>query len=379
MTATELNSLYTMLDKIKEQARYIADLPDDDFNDLVVNARDFSLARGRHPLPHSTAMSSSSQHTIITVPDDCSEEEDEACCRDGQPLGASVPPLLLNTSPMQKGSGAAMTDDDSGLPSSTMTGRRNSYSDDTDTSDMEGKGVFDYIPTTRVKREAVSIHHTYNPHYDEEIAVESDKSSVESPRSDTSSTREYDVTPLDSEDLAAGVGGGATEMTTYSLESHGYNDEDSDDNIHRRLYGRSVGSSTSSGAWESIERPRASSTSSINFSRSQPLLSQGQTISSLRSTNASALGRSVDDGVHFPSLSRYSSDSRYSPESRYSPDSIGALPRPPFSPDEDLLRKVGNSVSQLVSTSYNLSQPSCGDGLTDGKKKKKKKKDGKGW
>ena len=375
------------MEKIKEKARYIADLPEDEFNELVVNARDFSLARGRPPSSLSFAMSTSGQHVIDIHSDD--EEEGRVS------HSVRVPQLNLYANALpREGNATGMTDDDSGLPSSTKSGCQTSLSSE-DTAEMEEKGAVHCIKPfvnpdlkreqkkegeeedreNKVQRlrvsESVVVTPTYNPQYDEEVMVEHDNESVESPRSDASSTREYDVTQMDSEDL-----GGGTEMTTFSSERHGYyDDDDSDENVHRALYGQHSLRST----W-SMERPRASSTSSIHFSRSSDLLAKGQTISSLRSGGgASSMTTSMDDSMRFSSLGGPS------PQSRYSPDCIAALSSrsqlsPPFGNDENLLRNVGESIHSLMQTSYNLSKAETGaDGTSgDGKKKKKKKKDTKG-
>lgn len=350
-----------------------------------MNARDYSLARGRPPPSLSSAMSSGG-HCVLDIPSDDDEEGRVSPT-------ARVPQLNFCTSALpHKGNATGMTDDDSGLPSSTKSGRRTSLSSE-DTAEVEEKGAVrsmkpfanpdlkrgqkkeeeeeereSLVPRLRVS-ESVVVKHTYNPQYDEEVMVEHDNESVESPRSDASSTREYDVTQMDNEDL----GGGGTEMTTFSSEQHGYcDDDDSDENIHRTLYGQHSFRS----AW-SMARPRASSTSSLQFSRSSSMLAKGQTISSLRSGSATAMTRSVDDSVQFSAL-------RSPTPSRYSPDCISALScSPPFGKGENLLSNIGNSISpllQMQTPSYNLSKAETGaDGTSgDGKKKKKKKKDTKG-
>ena len=415
------------VEKIKEQARYIADLPEVEFNALVVNARDYSLARGRPPPPppRPSAMSTGGQHALD---DRSSDDDDDGRVRRVPQLNFHNPSAFTH-----KGNAAGMTDDDSGLPSSTRSGRRNSLPSSEDDAEMQEKGKFRYsqpfvkpspkkdrkreedeggeeeeegeeqeqeeeekksspVPRLRVS-ESVVVTPMYNPQYDEAVMVEHDNESVESPRSDTSSTREYDVTQLDGDDLGCG---GGTELTTFSSEQHGYYDDDDDDddeggsgeNVHRALYGRHSLPS----AWVQ-ERPRSASASSIHFKRS----AKGHTISSLRNsscgggaaTGAAANASSVDDSVQFPSLSGH----HHSTQARLSPDCSSAVAwsrsqlSPPFGTDtENVLRRVGNSISSMVqSSSYNLSKLDTGTGAGDrdgtpgdSKKKKKKKKDTKG-
>ncbi|XP_070204367.1 serine-rich adhesin for platelets-like [Littorina saxatilis] len=327
-------------------------------------------------------------------------------------LGRSRVNLHTNSLSL-KGNATGMTDDDSGLPSSTKSGCRFSLSSD-DTGEMEEKGGMlpckdyrdmDSLDKTTMRKEtspdweregdkerevsdsamrvsqSVVVRPCYEQDYDEEVAVAADdQESIDSPRSDASSTREYDLTQLEAEEQSRGASTvvelGDQEMTTFSSSHSGFYDNDDgdssssdDNNIHRALYGRHSTPTVTPTTW-SCDRPRASSTSSIRFTRSSNMLANEQTISSLRRVGASTT--SVDDSVRFfPSSG--------STQSRYSPDCISAL-SPPFGNDENLLKKVGSSISSLMSSSsssYNMSQRAAsGEGLSsDGKKKKKKKKD----
>ncbi|XP_076452204.1 uncharacterized protein LOC143287851 [Babylonia areolata] len=360
------------VEKIKEQARVIADLPEDEFNELVLNARDYSLARGRPSPSPILAMSTNGQEVLR-------DHSDEA---DGQ-VSSLVTKLDFSTSASShRFLVSGVKDDDSGLPSSTKTGRHASLSSD-DTLEMEEKDHVESIcPYSLVRKEndvgemeeertevprlrdLVVVSHSYNPDYDEEVPVEHDDESIESPRSDASSTREYDLPQLDGED--------AVEMKTFNSEQHPcyYDDEDSDDGIRSSLY-------TGRNSWRTMESSRpASSASSINFTRSSKYLAEGKTISSLRSntaTSASTKISNVDESVNF-SLGSFSA------QPRYSPDRGGALSglslSPPFGTGKDLLNKVGESVSSLMKIS---SQDPCQtkaetDGDTWDKKRQRQKK-----
>jgi hypothetical protein len=297
-----------------------------------------------------------------------------------------------------------LTDDDSGLPSSYKTVRGvpsvSSLEDDRDGErEMEERGVFDYVPAKRRPREeeggggegrrenscqlkagggggggepaVVVVRHALNPQYDEAVNVD-DNESLESPRSDTSSTREYDLNP-------------GTEMSTFrshcgdcviDMDSDG--EEGRHINVHKSLYsmrkdcGSGMTTTTTSTTttsmveerWMGWERPRASSTSSIHFPRTSRHLDKEQSISSsFRSSVAHSAA--VDDSISF-GLSRKG-------PSRHSPDYL--LQSPPFGTGDNLLQRVGSSVSSLL-PSYNMH--SAGAAQAEGKKKKKKKKDAKG-
>lgn len=268
------------LNLIKEKARDIAELPEDDFNDLVVNARDFSLARGRlSQSTHSSVMSTGSRHSTLTSSDDHGDEDDEGCERNSCSRVSSVPVPSPDLSAEPQPNNLLNNDYIPRFPMtfSSQFSHRISNLSDTDSSDMEGKGAFDYFP----QKEKIRITHTYKPDYDEEVELESDKSSVESPRSDVSSTHEYNFPGSESE-----LG---TEMITYKTYSN------NDDPIHN-LY-RQGGMEL----WESKTSQRACS-ASVSFPNSKICLETGQSISSIRGSNTSIISKSVDDGVKFTSL-----------------------------------------------------------------------------
>ncbi|XP_041348140.1 uncharacterized protein LOC121367821 isoform X2 [Gigantopelta aegis] len=105
-------------------------------------------------------------------------------------------------------------DRDSGLlGSSKETESYQSLSSDPDGSDGE-RGAFDYFQLQSIK-----INNNCSPDFDEAHDVESDKSSVESPRSDASSTREYDVTTPQDESFSG------TEMRTLKVSNEDFEDD----------------------------------------------------------------------------------------------------------------------------------------------------------
>ncbi|KAL8571388.1 hypothetical protein ACOMHN_046563 [Nucella lapillus] len=349
------------VEKIKEQARFIADLPEDEFNELVLNARDFSLARGRPASFPLLAMSTGGQGTV-------SEDHGlQGALGTNLDLNAGASAHVLCAS--------GGKDDDSGLPSSTKTERHASVSSE-DTTEMEvgdqyesGLSCSDGLTKHDVGeektekktdvprlRETVAARHSYNPEY-EEVAVEHDDESVESPRSDASSTREYDVTQPDGED--------GVEMTTFSSERRGYYDEyDSDDNIHPSPYVMN--------SWGFRAPPGDSSISAINFDLSSKLLAEGKTISSLRNTPLASGSSGVDESVNF-SLGCSSAQSVRSPD-RASGALSSSRRSPPFGSGKDLLRKVGESVSFLVSA-QDHEQRKAEEEPKHSKKKQKQKKE----
>lgn len=352
------------MENLKDHARCIADLPENEFNELVLNARDFSLARGRPPSQPIAALAMSSSSRILSNHD---YDDDEDSCSNSRinstvtSMSGNVLKLDLRSS-VQKGCTAAgIIDDDSGLPSSTKTGHGpTSVSSFDDEKEMEERGVFDYVPAKpgKEKRERVvelkelglhlKVSHTYNPQYDEAVPVENDNESIESPRSDVSSTREYDLTSSPDNE---------TEMTTFRTERTNYRDEDksSDDEPHLNVHN----------GWK--ERPRASSTSSINFSRSVQHIDKGQTISGLRSASA-VTSASVDDPVQFGLRARG--------PSCCSPDYTLLRPSPPFGTGDNQLNRVGHSLINLLNPAGAGNSDGQGGSGDDLKKKKKKETKG---
>ena len=189
-------SFLFQLESIKERARVIAELTDKDFNGLVINVRDLSLVN---------QLLTMSRH----IEERASDSEDE----DGRKL-ATISELLQDGAIMY----ANPIDHDSGLPGSSK--ETESYQDilssDADRSDDE-RGAIDYLPLQ--SSDTVKIHTKFNPDYDEVHDVETDKSSVESPRSDASSTHEYDVTTPHDESFSG------TEMRTFKDSSEDFVDD----------------------------------------------------------------------------------------------------------------------------------------------------------
>ncbi|XP_055957567.1 uncharacterized protein LOC126825132 isoform X2 [Patella vulgata] len=131
---------------------------------------------------------------------------------------------------LQSGS---LTDRDSGRPGTIS--RKHSTSSDLS---EESRGFYDYFPKTdKPENENVNIRDDPCPDFDEAVDVESDKSSIESPRSEDSGKGEYNV--MQPDEYCDSI-----EMKTFS-QSKDYHasDEDSDDfsNPHGYLYSKQYG------------------------------------------------------------------------------------------------------------------------------------------
>ncbi|XP_067649829.1 serine-rich adhesin for platelets-like isoform X2 [Haliotis asinina] len=238
---------------------------------------------------------------------------------------------------------------DSGLPSS---GKGAGSWCDLEGSDLEERGAYDYFyPDESIKKnDAVKISHTVNPDFDEVIDVESDKSSIESPRSDASSTNEYNVTsPLDEDGI---------EMKTFSHQEIPQGD------IHKALYGKGDHIPYSVLQNESDDEEYCHTEQQRRFMSSDCTMTRGT--------------RSVDDGVCFPfnRNNRYSSYSRTPEEAEsggFQKHGTFLSCKPPFGYGEEQLTNVGGSIARLLPSTNMSTGTDIGE---DGKKKKgiKKKK-----
>ncbi|ESP00981.1 hypothetical protein LOTGIDRAFT_238395 [Lottia gigantea] len=194
---------------IKERARFIAELPEGEFNEWVVDARSFSLAPGKSKMSRSKPTRVTATVSVGALSDD----DDET----------SGPYHSMSSSSRLHKHGSLT---DSGRPATVS--RKNSLSSE---MSEEARGAYDYYPKRSDSViDSVKIQDVTSPEYDEAIDVESDKSSVESPRSEDSGKGEYNVTQLDEYGI---------ELKTFHRQGYHASDEDSDGNCHphKKLYG----------------------------------------------------------------------------------------------------------------------------------------------
>ncbi|XP_059171885.1 uncharacterized protein LOC131952960 [Physella acuta] len=180
------------LDQIKEQARKISELPEDEFSQLVSNARNFSLAPGRASMSQHSGRSlmpptNVNQHNV---------KKKLGGVYVGIDNGDETEPLIHGNSHSKVV--PSFKDEDSGLASCQF-----SESVEDDGSDYE-HACFDYMPSRSQSK--IRITETKNPRYDEEVKLDSSSggSCIESPRSEASVTNdEYNLDE-------------GTEMQTYT-------------------------------------------------------------------------------------------------------------------------------------------------------------------
>ncbi|XP_076434650.1 uncharacterized protein LOC143274663 [Babylonia areolata] len=334
----ELPSL--KVEEIKERAREIADLPEEDFSQLVVKASDFSLAHG-HPLPPpGVAMWTNGQVVSNHVAEKKAAQADvlSDVARCDQYRSAFSPPC--QTSGMREDDSPA-----SSVPSGTSVSSEEAL-------DMEERGAHDYFPQPAPSQptqheadpadssryrvgKSLSVGDMYlADHFDEAVMVENDSDSIESPRSDASSGIQL-PDPALSRRAEGRVGREGKPVPMGSLF-------EPQENVHKKLYGSSFLASTAG------KRARSSSCHSTFSKESNP-------IGGGRVTTR-------DDSTYSRRLVGPSGRSRLSPDLA---DFIGVLP--------------STLDSALQSSSYNLSNKSVASDTAagEGKKKKKKKKDSK--
>ncbi|KAJ8312863.1 hypothetical protein KUTeg_010236, partial [Tegillarca granosa] len=384
-----LTSIKCNIDYIKDKARGIADLPDEDFNQLVLNARDYSLAKGREKMSLGSGGSSRLRHNDDDKSSSNSSDEEEITPQRSTIIPPNLPffpdsdHCIVDIEQVEK-----RTDNDSGIyNSSKATTSVGSYSDHDD-SEGDDRGCFDYFPSqVRIGQPC----NRYNLKYDEVHEVESDKNSqndIESPRSDNSLGKDSDT------DVYRGIHMDGTEMQTFSIrnlnnESDDFQteDESEDDDIrinaHQRLYRGASSNYYSPMQLESTEDYNGGTygSSTFSFDSSKKAL-QDRSASSLRGLddrNASS-SRGVDDSINFPIYSRHqnfrqnygstSSDSVHVEKSVFPRDS------PPFGHTYQL-ENVGSSIGSLISSKKNQSVTNMPEGrhLTNDLDDKGKKKD----
>ena len=249
--------IYPQLDQIKEGARQVSELPEDEFNDLVLNARTFSLASARSNMNHNSGgravvppllgisdMEGNSD-MLGGSGDHCRDEQAHYSHRKCPQIADSKVSELNTHYELRNKFGG--NEDDSGLPDSlrATSGKTSvsnhtmsSMDDEEEVDSGDERGVFDYTQQ-QCRPQHVRITPSLNPPYDEEIKVCSSAggSSVESPRSDNSlATDEYNLPGLDDED--------GTKLKTIHREEQRYRVHQEDDenfgfvNEHKFLYGR---------------------------------------------------------------------------------------------------------------------------------------------
>lgn len=173
------SQLFVQLDQIKEKARNISELPEDEFSQLVSNARHFSLAPGRSSMNQHSGRSS-------MPPTNVKKKDQLASVYVGIDNGDETEPLIQGNSHSKVV--PSFKDEDSGLASCQF-----SESVEDDSSDYE-HACFDYMPSRSQGK--IRITETKNPRFDEEVKLDSSTggSSIESPRSEASVTNdEYNL------------------------------------------------------------------------------------------------------------------------------------------------------------------------------------------
>ncbi|XP_060075868.1 uncharacterized protein LOC132555537 [Ylistrum balloti] len=391
----------SQIECIKDKAREIAELPEEEFNQLFLNARDYSLAPERK-MTHTNRGGFGEGSARARRGEDLSSEDDDEFELNDKFSGI-VPPSVAFNNCLKDHCGEDIdlygkrTDNDSGIyNSSKATTSIGSYSDQEYESEGEERhGTFDYFPpqqaTVKVHKPRVGC----SLDYDEAHEVEdSDKDSPRYDGSNDSPRYDHSLNKIDDSDFG-------TEMKTFRTvrsESDDFMTDDDSDNEkftpHRKLYQRkcAAGRNKVGGNYytpmtrESKEEYGSFSTSTFSFDRSKKAL-HNTTASSLRTSG-------VDENINFPLTSTcpksYGSTSSHGVKvettySRYHKPKDLADRGPPFGQGQDQLGKVGSSISTLISNSQsahisNLPEgrpilpPGPDLGVDNGKKRKKKKK-----
>ncbi|XP_045171150.2 uncharacterized protein LOC123533550 [Mercenaria mercenaria] len=357
------------LEDIKDRARKVVDLPDGEFNSLVLKARHFSLA------PTGSAMScrreSPGKRWTQPSKEEESEEDDGKFNYCGAPGGRFDSSSLLSTMKTSARSSESDTrkfDDDSGVCNSSKATNSIGSLSDHDGSDDEGRGVsFDYYPPQIKIRSGCGL----NLDYDEAHEVKSDHSSqdVNSPRSD----------------FSEGI-----EMTTFNSRETA-DDDDDEFNFRREVNYQDDFNTSGESEDENSYRHKYYNMGYRPLSRDVPTFQP--TFESLGSSSLSS--REVDRGINFPSLkegtsqySRYSSyqNPQFSSErvkiekTSYKRDKAD----PPFGRGPEQLDRVASSIGSLISQVPSDEVKNMPEGRKleplqreDPKRKKKKKKSAK--
>lgn len=218
------------MELIKEEARNISELPEEEFNALVLNARNFSLASGHYNMTSHTGFCGAEDEGSGVL-GDVMDDAPNITGNHG-PLGNVHQRGCLGAAPSVAGFSESVTldipvDEDSGLPTSKTTGS-SSESIDADydfNNEEEDLGLCD---DRRSRRGHVIVREVLNPDYDEEVKLGSSTggSSVESPRSEDSVTHdEFSM-------MERGV-----ELQDMSHHRSDYLDRSSCVSEHKGLYG----------------------------------------------------------------------------------------------------------------------------------------------
>lgn len=158
----------------------MSELPDHEFNQLVINARTFSLAPGRSSMNQYNRRSTTPPTNLLQ------NDISSSCVGNSTDLNQTSPILLHSSSPKLSRS---FQDEDSGLASCKFSESLGGEASEEDR--VVSDDAFLHCQTNHVR-----ITPTFNPPYDEEVKIDSSTgdSSIESPRSETSVTHdEYNL------------------------------------------------------------------------------------------------------------------------------------------------------------------------------------------
>lgn len=228
------------VERIKEQARVIAGLPEKEFHELVLNARDYSLAQDRQLKMTSSASSKEAFFSAVDgddlryIDDEEDAHDDDVSTDDSRSPPRSdrhIPQLIGLLKPPDLDDELEPVGSDSGvfnISKATGTESVDSGSDKPDDSDTE-------IPYARLNSSsnATPAAPVKDKPWDEAYPVDSDSGSqldLESPRSDTSLSSGADAHLNACEEV---------EMKTFRIDHmRSYGSLDADPTcIHKHLYG----------------------------------------------------------------------------------------------------------------------------------------------
>ena len=359
---------YFQIDKIKELARFYAELPDNDFNSLAVNANDHSLVSWQQESPVTVEMRSTCTTTTASAAADLSQN-----FGNGDGIKLSTCRLALKTTHSAKPSQCVVR-----LP--CKAGKCHELSSyEQDVEEMEAMGVFDYVPPKSFskmqamssetisfegfgmsqqlpvsKQEMVVVKHAFNQQFDEEVTLDESEETVESPRSSDSSFCEYDVALVEGNEAASissssvgfvGILQPHISRPVLNGKCRAFDDH------HQSANGLSVAGKQQDG---------------LSSLHSTPSNKEMLPSMSLKFTNKPNRVHSVDDSINFACLSS------------------SKRPCPPFGSGSghDLLKRTGESIDCLLKPQYctviSLNVPTTSNQSQD-KKKRRRKKGNNGW
>ncbi|KAK3084482.1 hypothetical protein FSP39_014253 [Pinctada imbricata] len=337
------------VESIKAEARRIAELPDQEFDQLVLNARSYSLAKAK-------TMSHSNYPGVRLGKGGSDDDDDEVQLRPYANRETSYSSLAQDSCILDMEQFERRADNDSGFcNSSKATTSIGSNSEDSEEDDQ--RGCFDYVPTSHTRTgSSVKITPTYHLEYDEAHEVESDRASandIDSPRSGKDSDNGIELRTF-----SRNKGNTDDDFETSDESDSEVTINKSRQNIYRN--GRRSTNYYSPMKLESVDDFGDVSTSSFSFENSQRAL-QDRSGSSLREIN-------VDDAVSFPIYSRHrpqtgatyggsnygstSGENVRIQKSSFQRSRDGEIMGdlgPPFGSDYDHLNKVGSSIESLIS------------------------------